>query len=253
MIMTEAIDSLGNVLARFDRKERGWVVRKALGAKAEYLDEGFLKQVCGALGLETAAPQEYRWFTDYHLDWLVAALQIYAYGEKRCLAHDSIFPNSAAPNPLIMGNQEDVDLLLVTGTDLILIEAKWFGLWNNTQRESKLGRLKMIKKAADLACIQANRDRVKFHFLLMSAAEAHRNPDPLRQVSEADDGMVRRLQIPPSVDAPPYMLAPQRCNANGSATAIGANWRVIRCGIPGSRNGQNTSDAGAASGDPSPL
>jgi hypothetical protein len=87
---------------------------------------------------------------------------------------DTLRPNSKKPDGrrLVEGNQEDVDLVIATGCDLVLIEAKAYGSWDNSQVASKLARLKMLH---DFYCELVQRapsgqavKAVNFHLLLTS-------------------------------------------------------------------------------------
>jgi hypothetical protein len=73
---------------------------------------------------------------------------------------------------LIKGNLEDIDLVIASGRDLILIEAKAFGSWDNKQLRSKLERLDLLHDDYEQIADRAERDRVRMHFLLMSPKES---------------------------------------------------------------------------------
>ena len=94
---------------------------------------------------------------DYHLDWLRGAL----WCTKNRLAgapNEDFVPVerfAKSPSALrdVMGNQEDIDLLLVIAderkTHLVLVEAKGDSSFTETQISSKLSRLESIFQAED--------------------------------------------------------------------------------------------------------
>jgi len=72
--------SFNDTLERFNRKERNLLIRTVLGhsqAEPLLLSKTFCNQLTGALGLPETKPTDVRWWTDYHLNWLVAALRIF--------------------------------------------------------------------------------------------------------------------------------------------------------------------------------
>ncbi len=84
---------------------------------------------------------------NYHINWLAGAPAYYPEGSA-CL-------NSARPNRssalavpvgrLIEGNQEDIDFVIASGRNLILVEAKAYGGWDDDQLQSKLDRLDLLR------------------------------------------------------------------------------------------------------------
>jgi hypothetical protein len=74
------------------------------------------------------------------------------------------------PRRLVEGNQEDIDLVIASGLDLILIEAKAVGAWDNQQLASKLLRLSLVYSEYHSSVTKAAEapNPVRFHFLLMS-------------------------------------------------------------------------------------
>lgn len=70
---------------------------------------------------------------------------------------------------MIERNQEDVDLVIAFGPELILIEAKGVSAFSDTQLASKLERLEAVREFYDE--IKTASSLVNFHFLLMSPRE----------------------------------------------------------------------------------
>ncbi|MBO6560249.1 MAG: hypothetical protein JJ959_06910 [Nisaea sp.] len=128
---------LTDALAQFNRKERYWLIRNALGSKAETLDIDFRSRL-GSL-INVAIPDNAWWAMDYHLDWLVGALHLIdeRVDETQVQRND---------HQLVKGNQEDLDLVIAFGETLILIEAKGAESWNNAQINSKINRLNDLRE-----------------------------------------------------------------------------------------------------------
>ena len=136
--MTSAV-SKGNqdlmeLLDGFNRKERYFLIREALGMDRFRLSDEYRERL-GSI-LKIGIPSDARIWIDYHLDWLAAALV------KWCgPAASNVYPNTN----LVFGNQEDVDLLVafeVRGNyQLVLIEGKGYLSWGNAQMLSKAKRL----------------------------------------------------------------------------------------------------------------
>ena len=107
------------------------------------------------LGLGNVIPEKAWWATDYHISWLAGALALFVKGEK-CAKQpfenrpieDDRWTNLKKPEgrQLVEGNQEDVGLVIATGCELILIEAKAYGAWTVPQLNSKLARLDLLHK-----------------------------------------------------------------------------------------------------------
>lgn len=136
--------SLVSALQRFNRKERNWLIRDALGAGADVLCPNFRKRLADVLREYDSAisvPPHAWWTTDFHIDWLIGALTIFAEGEN-----DS---HRARPNQphLVTGSQQDLDLLIAWDTTLILVEAKGVGSWTGIGTTEKLKRLKGLPKS----------------------------------------------------------------------------------------------------------
>jgi hypothetical protein len=61
--------TLVKALEKFNRKERYWLIRSALGESSEKLDSKFCDLIYGKHSIEV--PEDAWWAMDYHLDWLV--------------------------------------------------------------------------------------------------------------------------------------------------------------------------------------
>ena len=204
--------NLIKVLESFNRKERFFLIAQALGCSncgepAFSLSDSFRKLLDEKLELTNigaAIPQKPAMVfvaMDYHLDWLQAAL---------ILAHTSQdekleFDNEGKEGQIIMGTQEDVDLLVAFKADemfhVILVEAKAYSGWTKKQLSSKAARLRTIfgengKKWSD----------VQPYFCVMSPKESERlnsgplpsGPLPKWMLDDKDELQWLPLQLPKS-------------------------------------------------------
>lgn len=120
-------------LERFNRKERYWLIRNALGSAA-VLDGNFRARLGSVVGMDI--PEDAWWAMDYHIDWLVGALVLATGGtiDEAMTKHDSA----------VSGTQEDIDFIVAFGRVIVLVEAKGATSWSNSQTNSKLDRLTKI-------------------------------------------------------------------------------------------------------------
>jgi hypothetical protein len=127
---------------------------------------------------------------------------------------------------LIEGNQEDIDLVVASGRDLILIETKAYGRWDDEQLESKLARLHLVRNQHEETAKEAA-DRVCMYFLLMSPNEGE-----LRKINDnwpewrGKDSKVPWLEL----RLPPVILEVSRCDERGRKMANNNWWRIVEHG-----------------------
>ena len=166
-------------LEKFNRKERYWLLRNALGDKDKNpftLSDEFRKELKCELGLKISIPKRAFVAMDYHFDWLTMALLL----GKRPYMENGLISRSEVTNSIneevakkINKNTEDIDLLVAFEDDnngkthLILIEAKADSSWDNKQLNSKAERLRIFDKAEI-------REYCKPHFVLMSPKQSSR-------------------------------------------------------------------------------
>lgn len=211
-----AVVNISDILQSFNKKERYWLVRNCLGSAP--LNESFLKRLNCELSSRDVQLKSSTalWAVDYHLNWVVAAIRWHV----------------SAPNwqvqgndkNLIQGNQEDIDLIIANGKDLILVEAK-FGGWNKDdceQLNSKLGRLRGL---CDDTTGKVLGTSLRMHFVLMSQ-------------KEPDSGRLKNVKWPPWAihDETPYWvklevepiphLACFRCDNEKRQDKDGGHWTV---------------------------
>ncbi len=133
------------LLKLFNRKERFFLIGEALGKKNFDLSGDFRGRLQAAIGLKESIPAGAFAAMDYHIDWIAAALTAYATGN----INQAFANEESCGKKLVMGNQEDVDLLVCfKGKDgnynLIFLEAKGYTSWNSRQMTSKVNRLRLI-------------------------------------------------------------------------------------------------------------
>lgn len=212
--------NLVKALRQFNRKERYWLIRNALGPGSGQLGEDFRYAIGALLGIQI--PEDAWWAMDYHLDWLVGAL---------ALKRDSRMIGKAQPNPdtLVQGNQEDIDLVVAFGNTLILIEAKGDTSWSNTQLNSKVPRLENI--LGEVGADPSSLNHLSVYFILMSPKESEqlkRKPDQPWPVWMLKDG--KPMWIPmrmAEAGLEPAFLRVVRCkDADGLVGKEGSHWKI---------------------------
>jgi hypothetical protein len=172
-------------------------------------------------------PEDAWWATDYHISWLAGALALFIEGDETKRWPNK--PEKKGGPQLVEGNQEDMDLVIATGCDLILIEAKAYGAWNNAQLASKLERLELLHKFyKSLVETDSSRRHINFHFLLIS-------PPHQTELAVTWPAWACRGEGPPwielKIDRPESGFEVVRCDAvKGKKSALGDSWRINRVG-----------------------
>ena len=148
MTVSDPPRTLLDALRAFDSKERAMLVRLATGGDEFRLSPAFRTKVKAACGLDV--PEDAFAATDFHLDWLYAALWLTS---KEARGWDVWYGRGDAPlgEPAalrVTGSQEDIDLLVAWRAGerhhLLLCEAKAFSGWTNAQMVRKTARLTAI-------------------------------------------------------------------------------------------------------------
>ena len=139
------VSDLINLLHRFNRKERFFLVGHALGNKAFRLSEDFRRRLSSATNLGEEIPCDAFAAMDYHLDWVAAALAAFASENTS----QTFVNKEGGGKRLVMGSQEDIDLIVCFKGDddnyrLIFLEAKGYTSWDSRQMSSKVARLKLL-------------------------------------------------------------------------------------------------------------
>ena len=218
--------TLPQTLERFNRKERNLLVRDILGHKDEVhlpLSKDFRTKLRQSLSLDGEVLADAWWATDYHINWLAGALAVYIKGESvidtpRCNP-------PAASRKLVEGNQEDVDLLIVNGRDMIMIEAKAYSDFTPGQIESKLARLNLLNEFyKDLA--PAPEQKICFFLAL----QGPRNPTGLLTNVEWPGWIANkkdRAWIELILNKPMTILEVTRCDKAGQSHKHGLFWKTF--------------------------
>lgn len=213
--------SIDTHLRAFNRKERYWLLRNAIGSKFELLDRYFLNEMQEALSREGVSVKipESAWFAfDYHFDWIYGAIVRYSQSVT-----DNIDLKSPRLRRLItgaenqydiIGNQEDVDLLIAFGRTIILVEAKFEGSWGNTQFARKLTRYRDLDVFQRELLAESGDAPLELHFVLTSA----RRPRKLENFDlpwvrlECGEDMFSRVE---------------RCDPTGNPSKEGLHWQIV--------------------------
>lgn len=139
-------------LRLFNRKERYWLIRNAIGEKDQDLPlSSSFRERLGKV-IETEIPADAWWALDYHIDWLFAALVLFSVpreSETKPIKNPEMFSKNEKLRRLVRGTQEDFDFIVAFGQTIVLIEAKGVGSWTNKQISSKHQRLSEWKQFSE--------------------------------------------------------------------------------------------------------
>ncbi len=125
---------------------------------------------------------------------------------------------------MVEGNQEDIDLLIACGNELVLVEVKAYSGFTNEQMTSKLDRLNLLHAHyAGLTNVAIR--PLRLHLLIAS-------PRPPQRLKVAWPSWGHRGTgvpwIPLEVHASQPVLAVTRCDGGGQSSAGGDFWRILR-------------------------
>lgn len=154
----------------FNRKERYWLVRDAVGSSSANLGDDFRSKLQAALNKHSKPveiPANAEWAIDYHIDWIVALLRLY--DRIKSGNSDATFSNGTKE---IRGSQQDFDLVVAFNNVLILIEAKGVGRWSNNQLESKVGRLTALTECGLIKENGHTEGGIQVYFVLCSPLQS---------------------------------------------------------------------------------
>jgi len=218
--------TLSETLERFNRKERNLLVRDILGRKDEVrppLSKDFCEKLCQSLSNDDEVLSDAWWATDYHINWLAGALAVFVKGEPMV---SKPLPNPAKENrKLVEGNQEDVDLLIVNGQDMIMIEAKAYSDFTLEQIESKLVRLNLLNEFYG-TLDPAPEQKIRFFLAL----QGPKNPAELLAkvgwpgwITNKKDRAWIELQL----NQPMTILEVTRCDQAGRSNEHGPMWKTF--------------------------
>jgi hypothetical protein len=201
-----------DLLRAFNRKERFYLIGKALGNPAFVLDARFRSELGSVAGV--AVPADAFAAMDYHLNWLHAVRLL----AENCTA--TLFQHDI--DVVKAGNQEDIDLLVAFETGsvchMLLIEAKGVGRWQPRQLRSKADRLLPI-----FGVQGSGWSGVVPRFIATSPMK------PSRTVAEqlpdwmAPGGTLPWLEL----ELPSSLTRIERCDPSGKKNATGTFWRLV--------------------------
>jgi hypothetical protein len=220
------MDSLANILERFNRKERNLLIRDILGCRDKPLPlaSDFCERLAKTVGIPKESVDGAWWATDFHFDWLAGALLTFMKREALSPQHNH--------SRLVMGNQEDLDLVVVAHVPastvpdhLILIEAKAYGHFTTEQYRSKVNRLKLLY-AFYRELERESPHKISFHYVLYSPTKPTKLA-PIFLPWQSNDATVPEhihleLILPRS-----SILAETRCNDEGNPDIEGVFWKCI--------------------------
>lgn len=199
-------------LRSFDSHERGILLQWATGADFA-LSVDLRQQLGGLLALDI--PERAFVAMDYTLDWLYAAMRLFA-GDELTV------PQPWPADDQLKASIEDVDLLIAWHGDqprLLLLEAKGFTGWSNKQLLSKVKRIDTIFDAA-------SRHGVDVHLVLVGPAHSTGVDTSTWPAWLHNEGRYHFLQIPD----PGLRHAVRRCTSAGVATSAqpATHWQVVQ-------------------------
>lgn len=225
---------LVDALAKFNRKERYWVLRNALSADAAQLDDCFRQRLENTLksGRPSDAwniPEHAWWAMDYHIEWIFGAInkmdQIHR-ASTAIINHDE----------LISGSIIDFDFVISFDNNIILIEAKGVTSWNRSQFHKKLEKMEKI------ISIQKQNDGYlpNIRLALMSPNEPKRmRPKPGKHWPEwmlRPDGKPYWVELwmryeggIVSNDEADFLKTVRCTDAYGTSGRSGSFWKIEKC------------------------
>lgn len=204
------MSDLIEILKKFNRKERFFLIGQALGNHTFELSDSFRKDLCAKIGVEV--PDCAYAAMDYHLDWIAASLRAYC-------EPDPTKESYSNEGRVVTGTQQDVDLLIAfrEGEDyhLILVEAKGYSYWDNEQLLAKAKRLNMLFGDDG----KRSHPKVKPHLCLMSP----RRPGRLN-CAEWPQWMKEYCWLELNLEYPRWRVT--RCNSDGKSSEEGDHFCI---------------------------
>lgn len=199
-------------LRRLNRKERFYLLGRALGNPGFSLGETYRASLCDTLDLEPGSvPKDSLVAMDYHLDCLYAALVL-------SRSYEPLYQNTAQN---LKGTQQDIDLLVAWQTGdakhIVMIEAKGVMSFSNRQLKSKMSRLKAIFGDNGTAW-----PGVTPHFLIASPKESKHIITDGWPSWTTPGGRPRWLELPLPAD----LIWATRCDNGGLITRSGTHWKI---------------------------
>lgn len=228
--LTSMTTDLVSCLSAFNRKERYWLIRNALGgANGDIsLSDHFRHRLFERTKI--AIPSNAWWAIDYHLDWLVGALAHFAHNEDlSSCTYENTIP------ALVTGSQEDFDLVVAFDRTVILFEAKFATGWSKEQLRSKVNRihgLERMLRGRDVFYGDENPEGISLHAVLIAPKSMNESNLPTLQKPFRDVGQKPQFVPLETLAGPENFLAVQRCNIEKAPDRDGTNWRLIHWSNP---------------------
>ena len=226
--------TLAETLERFNRKERNLLIRDILDCcgKPPRLGQNFCDWLAEYADIPRKSLDDAWWATDFHFDWLAGALLDFVGGEPvQC---NTPMPNDGATGVrLVMGNQEDVDLVIVAHDreartyHLLLLEAKAYSPDDPEQYARKLNRLNLLhafytRLKEESPQTSDSPHEIVFH-LIRYPPPNNEGVGPVRlpppKITTERNGTNRTLKWSESP------MTVTRCNEMGKSDKRGAHWR----------------------------
>ena len=221
--------TLVECLKLFNRKERYWLIRNALGQDGGELplSESFRRNLGKEIGTEI--PADTWWALDYHIDWLFGALALDGAPD---IDSATILKNPSVPTAagrrLIRGTHEDFDFVVAFDRTIVLVEAKGVTSWGNSQMSSKHQRLcewEQLSKDV-LTGRKQTAEPARIIVVLMSPKESAGLSKLDWPKSVNDGGNAPKFLTMDFTGAPDKFRVPERCDGSGVASSTGDHWHL---------------------------
>ena len=190
---------LVEALCKFNRKERYWLIRHAIGN--HHLRQKIRNDLAEVLRIDPIPVVAY-WAIDYHLDWVAGAISELREGHSK-----EVFEQTLTDTALVQGNQEDIDLLIAFDNKIIMVEYKAGGKWGD-QLGSKQARIDQLHSFAKS---HAKTFNIEIRFAIVCPEKKKGDNTDWLVLDEYDDESFKRVE---------------RCDKDGKKKASGGFWRV---------------------------
>lgn len=234
--------TLVDCLKLFNRKERYWLLKNALGSGENLslpLNEEFLAKVLKAAAIPADVNRDDIWWAmDYHFDWLAAAIRVYAtvtsvaqehWQSELALAYPSDQKHTE-DRSLVTGTQEDADFVIAFGNTVILLEAKGVTPWSYKQFKDKVLRIKDLEAYIK----QPPQCEIELKFILMSPSFSEKLQQKAAEDMQLEHIEHIEMRIPDDAVHPnafftaekKRFLKPTRCQEDSKADKNGKSWKI---------------------------
>ena len=221
--------SLVERLKQFNRKERYWLLRNAIGETGAdlQLSKSFRESLYAKIGV--TVPVSAWWAMDYHIDWLFSALvldRLRPQLKEPLLNYENSENPEKPPRRLIQGTQEDFDLIIAFDRTLILIEAKGATNWGNAQMKRKCERLHDWANVSRKITPHSTYQPIDIFMVLTSPAESQRlERQTWPDIIKVEKGSPYFLPLSLGGAANSFLVT-ERCDEGGTRCSTGAYWTV---------------------------